>query len=334
MRTEEREALWKHPNAFILLDVIAYRASRKDNPVRGLKCGEAWIGDYENYGMSESTYRWAKKKLQEFKLATFRTTNKGTTARLLSTNVYDINEEPNDGQHNTQSDNASRSRVNGCDRNGKANDGQHNTPTTGKNRRTRGGATTKCENHDGQHNTQSDNASRSRVNGCDRNGKANNGQHNRPTTGQRRANDGPTTTNKKIRSKEDKKLSLSESESGGGFVSSGDSCLRLLVALRNTNKLPALEREHLIRLNMDFPKADLFSSDTMNRLVEEARGVAGSVVADTAAWLRKKVSQIEVMRLEQSGEGVNRKAWRGRSGDQGSRVDGPVPFKGIGPDSP
>lgn len=92
MRSEQAEELAKHPNESNLLLIIAYRARRTnifDN--YDLKAGEALLGDYENYGLTERGYRTAKEKLEKWGLATFRTTNKGTIAKLVDNSVYDIN---------------------------------------------------------------------------------------------------------------------------------------------------------------------------------------------------------------------------------------------------
>jgi hypothetical protein len=96
MRTPQTEELMKFPECFILLTLIAYRARRTNdgfNP-HGLEIGQAVIGDYKSIGLSsEKVYRNAKKKLEIWKLAAFKGTNKGTIATILNSDVYDINEE-------------------------------------------------------------------------------------------------------------------------------------------------------------------------------------------------------------------------------------------------
>jgi hypothetical protein len=93
----------KHPNAFLLLSQIARRARRTNEPnVDGLSIGEAMIGDYESAGLTEQTYRTAKKILERLNIATFRATNKGTIAKLISTHIYDINAELTNEQVNEQ----------------------------------------------------------------------------------------------------------------------------------------------------------------------------------------------------------------------------------------
>ena len=93
-RTADTFELLKEKNVFHLLTSIALRAKRTtDFNVEGLKPGEALIGDHRNYEMTRQEYRTAKKKLERWRFATFRTTNKGTIAKLIDKRIYDINEE-------------------------------------------------------------------------------------------------------------------------------------------------------------------------------------------------------------------------------------------------
>jgi len=98
-RGDYSNELCKFPYAFTLLSVIALRARRTakdDGPnIHNLNPGEALIGDYLNYGMSEQNYRTAKKQLEEFGLVTIQATNKGTIATICTTEVYDINLDDN-----------------------------------------------------------------------------------------------------------------------------------------------------------------------------------------------------------------------------------------------
>jgi hypothetical protein len=111
MRSDETLALMKNPNAFTLVSVIAYRAQRTDTfNVHGLVAGEALLGDHKEYGMTHSQYRTAKKNLRKWGIAAFRSTNRGTIARLLDDDVYDINREPNDKPHDDPDDKQMTSR--------------------------------------------------------------------------------------------------------------------------------------------------------------------------------------------------------------------------------
>lgn len=93
-RTPCTRELLREKDAFHLLTVIALRAKRTmDFNVEGLKLGEALIGDHRNYQMTRQEYRTAMKKLKKWGFATFRTTNKGTIAKLINKRIYDINEE-------------------------------------------------------------------------------------------------------------------------------------------------------------------------------------------------------------------------------------------------
>ncbi len=87
-----------YPNAFLLLTVIALRARRVPNKITGLDVYEAMVGDYESCGLTEQKYRTAKKVLDKLKIATFKATNKGTIAKLVNTDIYDINAPTTNGQ--------------------------------------------------------------------------------------------------------------------------------------------------------------------------------------------------------------------------------------------
>ena len=50
--SEASDLRWKYPNAFLLLSLIAERASRADNLITGLKQGEALMGDFKKAGLT------------------------------------------------------------------------------------------------------------------------------------------------------------------------------------------------------------------------------------------------------------------------------------------
>lgn len=95
-----------HPNAFLLLCLIAKRARRISGGPDGLEIGEAHIGDYQKAGIgSRKQYRTALdilikrgaiKKLETCrnrkKSATGETTV-GTKVKLLKSDIWDINSE-------------------------------------------------------------------------------------------------------------------------------------------------------------------------------------------------------------------------------------------------
>lgn len=97
------ELVKANPFALVLAYIIAGRARWREgfNP-HNLKFGEAFIGDFENYGMSESIYRTAKADLAKWRFATFKTTNKGTIAKLMDTRLFKINPPKDDGQNHGQ----------------------------------------------------------------------------------------------------------------------------------------------------------------------------------------------------------------------------------------
>jgi hypothetical protein len=96
--------LLKDRNAFALLAQIAFRAKRtNDFSVHGLEIGEALIGDYKSIGLTEQKYRTAKAKLKTWGFITTKATNKGTIAKLINSEVFDINKESE--QRTKQQDN-------------------------------------------------------------------------------------------------------------------------------------------------------------------------------------------------------------------------------------
>lgn len=94
MKSKKTIELMKDPNAFALYAQIAIRAKRTNGfSVHGLEVGEALIGDYKTIGLTERKYRTAKDKLRRWGLVTTRSTNKGTIAKIINSEVFDINEE-------------------------------------------------------------------------------------------------------------------------------------------------------------------------------------------------------------------------------------------------
>lgn len=108
-RTEKANDLLElHPNAFLLLTLIALRARREPNLIRGLDICECHLGDYEACGLTRQKYRTAVNVLETLGLASFYKTNKGTTGKLLNTDIYDINAcavNQQDNQQGNQPDN-------------------------------------------------------------------------------------------------------------------------------------------------------------------------------------------------------------------------------------
>lgn len=80
-----------HAPSWLLLTVIALRGRyREGTGLDGLSQGQALLGDLDEYGISEQEYRTAKEKLSAWGLASFKGTNKGTIATLLSRDIYSI----------------------------------------------------------------------------------------------------------------------------------------------------------------------------------------------------------------------------------------------------
>lgn len=103
-RSEEAlELIRANPLALVLAYVIATRARWRDGFNRyGLELGEAMLGDFESYGMTEQQYRTAKEQLAKWKFAAFRATNKGSIGKLTDTRLFSIlatgSNEQNDKQ--------------------------------------------------------------------------------------------------------------------------------------------------------------------------------------------------------------------------------------------
>lgn len=95
------ELIRTNPMAYVLASVIAFRARWKRAGFfrHNLKPGEALLGDYESYGMTERQYRTAKQNLADWKFAAFKTTNKGTVGKLIDTRLFSVLENDSDGQN-------------------------------------------------------------------------------------------------------------------------------------------------------------------------------------------------------------------------------------------
>jgi hypothetical protein len=109
--SETTEMLMKDNKAFALLAAIAYRARRSDGWVQTkkgtpvfLKIGQALIGDYQNYGLTEKEYRCAKTRLSKCKLASFLGRTDGTIATLENKEVFDISMKSRADKGRTQGD--------------------------------------------------------------------------------------------------------------------------------------------------------------------------------------------------------------------------------------
>jgi len=91
---ESVELLRSKPNAFLLLYLIASRAWRGGVVNRyNLSMGEALIGDFAACGLTRKTYRTALRQLQDMGYVATKTTNKGTTAKLIDLTIFDPNFE-------------------------------------------------------------------------------------------------------------------------------------------------------------------------------------------------------------------------------------------------
>lgn len=88
--------------------IIAKRARRTKCELKELDAGECFLGDFKAFGLSEQEYRTAKKHLEKLNFATFRitaivtagVTKRVTVAKLVNTDVWDINETTTNGTNN------------------------------------------------------------------------------------------------------------------------------------------------------------------------------------------------------------------------------------------
>lgn len=94
-REKGKELSSRDANAFILLTHIALRATRHDIELSltPLKAGQAFVGDYEETGLTRAKYRSALKRLEQYGQIKVEPTNKGTIVTLISRDIYDINIE-------------------------------------------------------------------------------------------------------------------------------------------------------------------------------------------------------------------------------------------------
>jgi len=82
----------KSHSMMCLLWIIALRAWRGPG-INGYGCGpgEAFIGDCLTLGFTQKSYRVCKRQLEKLGKCSFRATNKGTIAKLLTVDIFDIN---------------------------------------------------------------------------------------------------------------------------------------------------------------------------------------------------------------------------------------------------
>lgn len=96
------ELIKANPNAFVLATVIAFRARWKDGfNEHNLAVGEALLGDYKNYGMTEQNYRTAKGQLEKWGFVTFQVTPRGTIAKLCDSRLFEVGKNEGNGLANT-----------------------------------------------------------------------------------------------------------------------------------------------------------------------------------------------------------------------------------------
>ncbi|MCP5521289.1 MAG: hypothetical protein H7A46_07050 [Verrucomicrobiales bacterium] len=88
---EAQELIEANPLAYVLATVIAFRANYREGfNAKGLRFGEAMLGDYARYGMSRKQYRTALVLLVKAGFAATRRASKGTIARLCDSRLFVI----------------------------------------------------------------------------------------------------------------------------------------------------------------------------------------------------------------------------------------------------
>lgn len=86
----ETDNLMKDTDAFLMMLKIAYNTKREDSfSIPDLEVGEAFI-TAEIVGMSQQTFRTTKKKLAKWGFVEFRTTTRGTIARMVTDKFFRI----------------------------------------------------------------------------------------------------------------------------------------------------------------------------------------------------------------------------------------------------
>lgn len=79
------------PTAIVLLLLVVNRAKNNESGNPDLQIGEAYIGDHKIYGVSKQIYRTDKKILKDWQILTFKSTTKGTIAKLSNRAYFDVN---------------------------------------------------------------------------------------------------------------------------------------------------------------------------------------------------------------------------------------------------
>lgn len=95
--------LVRRPNELALFSLVAHRAKRTNSfSIHDLAVGEALIGDHQSCGLTRQQYRTALKNLKKWGFLTTRATNKGTIAKIINSDVFDINIEDDNHPPNHQ----------------------------------------------------------------------------------------------------------------------------------------------------------------------------------------------------------------------------------------
>lgn len=87
---KETDNLMKDTDAFLMLLKIAYNTKRDDFfSIPDLNIGEAFI-TAEILGMTQTPFRTTKRKLEKWGFVEFKTTTKGTIAKIITDKFFKL----------------------------------------------------------------------------------------------------------------------------------------------------------------------------------------------------------------------------------------------------
>lgn len=88
--SKETDNLMKDTDAFLMLLKIAYNTKTADMfTIPGIEIGEAFI-TAEIVGMSQQTFRTTKKKLANWGFVEFKSTTRGTIAKMVTDKFFKV----------------------------------------------------------------------------------------------------------------------------------------------------------------------------------------------------------------------------------------------------
>jgi hypothetical protein len=101
MRTPDSYRIISKKSEWSMLGYIALHMRFEDDRFGDLQKGECFMSA-ESVGLTQREYRTAKKNLADWNLATFRTTNRNTIAKLVDSSIFDVGNQKTDKQTDKQ----------------------------------------------------------------------------------------------------------------------------------------------------------------------------------------------------------------------------------------